>query len=123
MSSMTKDNNPEKKLNLNKPKIELHKNKSPFSLESEVQMINESNNENIVNSKLLNTDFKSLSKLNDHINGLIKNNVLVIFLELLKRFSTDYNIHLDELNEKYLKDETKEKEIKQNKREERNIRE
>ncbi len=51
------------------------------------------------------SEFQSIAKLNDHISELIQNNVFFLFIELLKKISTDYKdkgISFNELKNKYL---------------------
>lgn len=50
-------------------------------------------------------DFNTLRKLNEHLKEIVENNILFMFIELLKKISDDYQdkgIHFDELKNKYL---------------------
>lgn len=50
-------------------------------------------------------DFNTLRKLNEHLKEIVENNILFMFIELLKKISDDYQdkgLHFDELKNKYL---------------------
>lgn len=47
-------------------------------------------------------EFTSLKTLNEYLKTIVEDNVFFMFIELLKKISTDYNIPVDELNDKYL---------------------
>lgn len=88
-----------------KPKFKLGiTKKTPLSLSDKLES-NSSLDKEQDSIENMSADFPSLSKLNDHISELIQNNVFFIFIELLKRISTDYKdkgITFNELKTKYL---------------------
>jgi len=83
-----------------KPKFKLGLNKKVSTYEPSYS--DEMSEEDFVKTK---SEFQSLAKLNDHISELIQNNVFFLFIELLKKISTDYKdkgLSFTDLKNKYL---------------------
>ncbi len=68
------------------------------TIKPKIELKEKSNKENEV------VDFFSLNKLNQHIGDIIKHNVFLLFIELLKTIANDYDeISFEELKKRYLK--------------------
>ena len=88
-------------LSTTRPKFKLGligKNVAPTDdVENTIEEMNNANN--------LPLEFVSFSKLNEHINQLIQNHLFLLFFELLKKISVDFEdrgITFDELKNKYV---------------------